>query len=161
MTVSPTQIDGAEMPKCIWLMSYRHSGDVCWSSDPNPEDADELETVEYVRADIAMEKAREPLGDDVERGELIALLQRRKNQDFDGCCHLTTEEADQIIAALSVGSGDGDQLRKDMMRIENRLLAAHGTKHPAMLVEILKDIEAIVRPHAYPRTILTGGEVSR
>lgn len=50
---SSQQIDGVEMPKRIWLMCYRHAGDVCWTSDPNPEDADEIETVEYVRADSA------------------------------------------------------------------------------------------------------------
>lgn len=55
-STSPTDGDamlcGIEQPKRIWLLTYRHEGDICWSADPNPDDADEIETVEYIRADI-------------------------------------------------------------------------------------------------------------
>jgi hypothetical protein len=60
-----TEIDGAEMPKRIWLYAYRHAGDICWSSDPNPEDADEIEAVEYVRADQARSLSIDRSGQDI------------------------------------------------------------------------------------------------
>jgi hypothetical protein len=68
MTSSPitdeanTVICGVEQPKRIWLMCYRHAGDVCWTTDPNPEDADEIETVEYARADLMRSSAPPVMG---------------------------------------------------------------------------------------------------
>lgn len=38
---------------------------------------------------------------DTEAVELASLLRSRRNQDFDGECHLTNEEADRLIAALT------------------------------------------------------------
>lgn len=35
-----------------------------------------------------------------ERAALVQLLRSRRNQDFDGECHLTNEEAQRLILAL-------------------------------------------------------------
>lgn len=40
-----------------------------------------------------------------ERSELVELIRGRRNQDFDGECHLTIPEADRIIASLNTQAG--------------------------------------------------------
>jgi hypothetical protein len=94
-------ICGVEQPKRIWLFAYRHAGDVCWSSDPNPEDTDEIEAVEYVRGDLAaMPKPAEI--DAVKVLELLRLARRfvdNGGYPTDPGVKLLQEQIDAVLAA--------------------------------------------------------------
>ncbi len=100
---SSVKLNGVEMPKRIWLLTYRHAGDVCWSSEPNPEDVAEIETVEYVRFDTVpdLEQLRTALKPFADRRTVDEAL-----NGPDPWAHLTVEQRIEQIGKRKQQSTD-------------------------------------------------------
>jgi hypothetical protein len=124
ITPDTPELNGWKAPKRIWLMDLG-CGDVTWCEDQDP-DGEQVETVEYVRADLAMSSVSQPT-DTGERYPVAKAIADRISQPTDNAVERVPIQSIAEQFYLRYGEFDGAPWESIVQSIVEAVCAALAT----------------------------------